>query len=134
MTIKSGKDGKGRFSGIAVYDYENKKTGAVERQLKVSEHATFDEVVGGTPEYKVPATVDQFLRELLPPIRSSHFTEDADTKRESIERQKALEQAVMFVTGESDDIDQGDRCRREVLHVPVRQAGTSVVRGSPFAC
>lgn len=99
VTIKSGKDLKGKFSGIAVYDYENKKTGAVERQLKVSEHATFDEVVGGSGE---TGEAGKYPAPSQPAVQGSKrvaFTEDADQKRESIERQKALSEAVMFAGG-----------------------------------
>jgi hypothetical protein len=94
VTIKSGKDQKGKFSGIEVYDYTNKKTGAVERQLKVSENVTFEEVVGGQGGFTAPPT--QAPANTSPASRPARFTEDAEEKRESIERQVALREAVNF--------------------------------------
>lgn len=97
VSITSGDE-----KGITTIDYENKKSGVVERQLSVEKEATIDEVVGASDQHesgprptKGNGPVDK------PEPTRVRVYESEDTKRESIERQVALAQAVIY----GNDID-----------------------------
>jgi len=98
IEVVSGKDGKGRFSGITATDYENRKTGSVTRQIKVSSQATIDEVVGGEPRTNPEPGKSEPEKTNAP--RTKGDTKPSkpyvDETRVSIERQVALQMAIKF--------------------------------------
>jgi hypothetical protein len=104
VEIVSGKNGKGQFSGITVYDHPDKKTGRVTRQIKVSGDATIDEIVGSNPrpDGNGKPKPDKDVR----PKGQMPTFEDEKVKRRSIERQQALEQAVLFMNRAGQNADE----------------------------
>ncbi len=86
--------------GIQRHDYKNKE-GTVEHQLKVSKAATIDEVAGGNTD-KAAEVRDAGVGHVQNPnpsvvrggVPKVNYAPDEDKKRESFERQKALESAV----------------------------------------
>ena len=94
VTIVSGHDKKGKFSGIETDDYKGK------RQLKISENATFSSPDGEEPLEDREMTASELTAKVdaqsAAPAR--RFVSE-ETKRESIERQVALKAAVEFYQG-----------------------------------
>lgn len=93
IEIISGLNGKGKFSGITATDYS--KDGKTTRQLKVSEHASIDEITnGGESE---PERTDE------PQTKSSQPKEPkVDHTRVSIEAQVALKAAIDLAIASND--------------------------------
>jgi hypothetical protein len=87
ITIKSAEE-----RGITTLDYEDKKTGEVSRQLNVEKESEVDEVVDQS-EAEPPAGKASNGKPEPSRIRTY---EDESVKRESIERQAALAQAVVW--------------------------------------
>jgi|SRR6266576_3399127 len=97
IEIVSGKDGKGRFSGITAIDYEDRKKNVVERQIKVTEHAKVDETVGDSrPEPDVAGNTGKNVGEPRPAQLRSDLPDYEAIKRVSIERQTSLQMAIEF--------------------------------------
>lgn len=100
LTIVSGHDKKGKFSGIETDDYKGK------RQLKISENATFASPDGEEPETDTKTAGETYEDAVSGPIPNATQTRrfvSEETKRESIEKQVALKAAVEYTVGHKKD-------------------------------
>lgn len=88
IIIKSGEE-----RGLTTTDYENRNDGSVTRQLVVEKEATVDEVVGET---QPPASKTSKGKPEPAGTQRIKVYESEEVKRQSIERQEALKQAVII--------------------------------------
>lgn len=100
VELESGKDGRGKFSGMVAEDYEDKK-GVTTRQIKASKHTSIDEVVGDIvngdyTESKKPVTASEVTSSNGKAPQTNKYVDLEHEKRVSFERQKALEAAVTY--------------------------------------
>ncbi len=97
----SSQDGK----GLTRNDYNNRKTGSVEPQLKASKQTIIDEVTGGGGASQASGNsvtgggdVQSPSPRVVPAgVPKVNYAPDEDKRQASFERQKALEMAVAFV-------------------------------------
>lgn len=103
ITILSTKD-----KGLTAIEYKN-KDGEIEHQIKASKNTIINEASGGqgvamstpaTPPNDQPAQSGNGVAPFVGPVQGAnkkvHFVEDANEKRESIERQVALKKAISY--------------------------------------
>jgi hypothetical protein len=95
ISIKSAEE-----RGITTLDYEDKKTGEVSRQLNVEKESEVDEVVDSQSENEPPTSKASNGKPEPQRIRTY---ENESVKRESIERQAALAQAVLLANDSNPD-------------------------------
>ena len=110
VTIVSGTDKRGKFSGIEVDEYEGK------RQLKISENATF--ASEDTPEENGVTTITSEDNGVTThaPTPARRFVSE-ETKRESIEKQVALKAAAEFLKcADPEDVIKAAEVFYKFLH------------------
>ena len=92
VTIVSGKDAKGKFAGVLTDDYKGT------RQLRISKEAKFESPDGEEPVHEdtqYQPSDSEHPSKLHPDGQTRRFVSE-ETKRESIEKQVALREAVLF--------------------------------------
>lgn len=88
LTVTSGKDAKGKISGMTAFDYEDRKKSTVTRQIEARGEYTFDEAVPGASGVSLAASGPQSNGGSR--LQATYV----DEKGVSIEKQVALKAAV----------------------------------------